>query len=125
MGGAGPLASAYCWGPGTTWRENSPPRCLGYGFLGEPVRGSAGTKKEPSETKENWEKGSPEEQEEERAPVSSLTSISPRTMVMTLCGCAHGKHPLLCVFISPGAGISDRRTTCPLLGGLKRNTLEV
>ncbi|XP_074973708.1 uncharacterized protein LOC142068430 [Caretta caretta] len=39
-----------------------------------------GTKKEPSETKEKWEKGSPEEQEEERAPVSSLTSISPRTM---------------------------------------------
>ncbi|CAM2112359.1 unnamed protein product [Caretta caretta] len=45
-----------------------------------------GTKKEPSETKEKWEKGSPEEQEEERAPVSSLTSISPRTMTL-------GEHP--------------------------------
>ncbi|CAM5148344.1 unnamed protein product [Eretmochelys imbricata] len=45
-----------------------------------------GMKKEPSETKEKWEKGSPEEQEEERAPVSSLTSISPRTMTL-------GEHP--------------------------------
>ncbi|XP_074824384.1 uncharacterized protein LOC141996295 [Natator depressus] len=41
-----------------------------------------GTKKEPSETKEKWEIGSPEEQEEERAPASSLTSISPMTMAM-------------------------------------------
>ncbi|CAM4545271.1 unnamed protein product [Caretta caretta] len=39
-----------------------------------------GTKKEPSDTKGKWEKGSPEEQEEERTPSPSLTSSSHMTM---------------------------------------------
>ncbi|CAM5106108.1 unnamed protein product [Eretmochelys imbricata] len=41
---------------------------------------SRGTKKEPSDTKGKWEKGSPEEQEEERTPSPSLTSSSHMTM---------------------------------------------
>ncbi|CAM5148851.1 unnamed protein product, partial [Eretmochelys imbricata] len=45
-----------------------------------------GMKKEPSETKEKWEKGSPEEQEEELTPISSLTSSSHMTMTL-------GEHP--------------------------------
>ncbi|XP_043371412.1 uncharacterized protein LOC122460470 [Dermochelys coriacea] len=40
-----------------------------------------GTKKEPSESKGKWEKGSPEEQEEERTSSPSLTSSS--HMMMT------------------------------------------
>ncbi|XP_043360689.1 maestro heat-like repeat family member 5 [Dermochelys coriacea] len=44
-------------------------------FLSAP-----GTKKEPSETKGKWEKGSSEEQEEERAPIPTLTSSSHMTM---------------------------------------------
>nr|XP_032630251.1 uncharacterized protein LOC116821297 [Chelonoidis abingdonii] len=84
-----------------------------------------GMKKEASESQGKWEKGSPEEQEEERTPTPSLPSSSHMTMVMTLCDCANGKHPLLCVLISPGAGISDRRPTSPLLRELKRNTLQV
>ncbi|CAM4332251.1 unnamed protein product [Lepidochelys kempii] len=39
-----------------------------------------GTKKEPSDTKGKWEKGSPEEQEEEHTPSPSLTSSSHMTM---------------------------------------------
>ncbi|CAM5106215.1 unnamed protein product [Eretmochelys imbricata] len=39
-----------------------------------------GTKKEPSDTRGKWEKGSPEEQEEERTPSPSLTSSSHMTM---------------------------------------------
>ncbi|CAM5106260.1 unnamed protein product [Eretmochelys imbricata] len=39
-----------------------------------------GTKKEPSDAKGKWEKGSPEEQEEERTPSPSLTSSSHMTM---------------------------------------------
>ncbi|XP_039373678.1 uncharacterized protein LOC120393173 [Mauremys reevesii] len=39
-----------------------------------------GTKKEPSESQEKWEKGSPEEQEEERTPTPSLPSSSHMTM---------------------------------------------
>ncbi|CAM4540019.1 unnamed protein product [Lepidochelys kempii] len=50
-------------------------------FLSAP-----GMKKEPSETKEKWEKGSPEEQEEERTPIPSLTSCSHMTMTL-------GEHP--------------------------------
>ncbi|XP_044855381.1 uncharacterized protein LOC123356309 isoform X1 [Mauremys mutica] len=84
-----------------------------------------GTKKEVSESKGKWEKGSPEEQEEERTPTPSLASSSYMTMIMTLCDCANGKYPLLCVLICPGAGISDRRPTCLLLRELKRNTLQV
>ncbi|XP_039365513.1 uncharacterized protein LOC120388040 [Mauremys reevesii] len=43
-----------------------------------------GTKKEASESQGKWEKGSPEEQEEERTPTPSLPSSSHMTMVMTL-----------------------------------------
>ncbi|CAM5072155.1 unnamed protein product [Eretmochelys imbricata] len=39
-----------------------------------------GTKKEPSDMKGKWEKGSPEEQEEEHTPSPSLTSSSHMTM---------------------------------------------
>ncbi|CAM4329867.1 unnamed protein product [Lepidochelys kempii] len=39
-----------------------------------------GPKKEPSDMKGKWEKGSPEEQEEERTPSPSLTSSSHMTM---------------------------------------------
>ncbi|CAM4707875.1 unnamed protein product [Lepidochelys olivacea] len=45
-----------------------------------------GTKKEPSDTKGKWEKGSPEEQEEEHTPSPSLTSSSHMTMVEDVVG---------------------------------------
>ncbi|XP_065435733.1 maestro heat-like repeat family member 5 [Chrysemys picta bellii] len=41
-----------------------------------------GTKEEPSESKGKWGKGSPEEQEEERAPIPSLPSSSHMTMLL-------------------------------------------